>query len=203
MKYHTQSDLGGRQTGTMLKRIFESVRQAISESEAQQLRVRVGLHPSPEAASRLAGIDSERFGYSSLVYQGTKKYPYYTDVPAMPLDQKATLSTRAAIEAEAQSTFDGGSLLPVRLGAKADASRLAQVTSQLAESGVRYFTYAGVRWSCHRCHHTSTGLRTRCDNCNSDRLTILAGRSGRLVPIDIWPEALQKETDKLVLSDLN
>jgi len=186
-----------------LKRIFETVRQAISESETSQLSVRVGLHPSPEAASRLAGIDSEKFGYSSLVYQGTKKYPYYTDVPAMPLDQKASLSTRASIEGEAQSIFDGGSLFPVRLGPKADTARIARITSQLAESGVRYFTYAGVLSSCHRCHHTSTGLRTRCENCNSDRLTVLAGRSGRLVPVDMWPEALQKDADKLTLGDLN
>jgi ribonucleoside-triphosphate reductase (formate) len=203
VKYHTQSELGGRQTTSLLKRIYETVKQAAEESETPQLKVRVGLHPSPEAASRLAGIDSEKFGFSTLIYQGSKKYPYYTDVPAMPLDQKASLATRASLEAEVQSLFDGGSLLPVRLGPKADPSRLARVMGQLAESRVRYLTFAGILSSCHRCHHTSTGLRSRCENCNSDRLTILAGRSGRLAPIDIWAEAFQKEADKLALSDLN
>ncbi len=203
LKYHTQSDIGGKQSSQLLKRIFDSVRQAVSESETPHLRIRVGLHPSPEAASRLASIDSERFGFSTLVYQGSKKYPYYTDIPAVPLNQKASLSNRASIEAEIQNLFDGGSLLPVRLGTKADTTRIAQTTNQLAEAGVRYFTYAGILSSCHRCHHTSTGYRSHCEKCNSDKLTILAGRSGRLTPIDTWPDALQKETDELAISDLN
>ncbi len=203
LKYHTQSDLGGRHTGTLLKRIFETVKQAVSEGETPHLRVRVGLHPSPEAASRLASIDSEKFGFSTLVYQGSKKHPYYTDIPFMPFDQKTSLLNRASAEAEVQGLFDGGSILPVRIGPRADSSRIARTTSQLAEAGVRYFTYAGILSSCHRCHHTSTGLRTHCEKCNSDKLTILTGRSGRLTPIDMWPESLQKEADKLTISDLN
>src|SRR5437867_10400585 len=135
LKYHTQSDIGGRHTGTLLKRIFETLRQAVSEGETPHLRVRVGLHPSPEAASRFASIDSERFGFSTLVYQGSKKYPYYTDVPAMPLGQKSPWATRAMLEAEVQKLFDGGSILPLRLGPKADAASVSQATSQLGQAG--------------------------------------------------------------------
>jgi ribonucleoside-triphosphate reductase (formate) len=121
----------------------------------------------------------------------------------MPFDQKASFLNRVTAEAEVQGLFDGGSILPVRIGPRTDSSRIARTASQLAEAGVRYFTFAGILSSCHRCHHTSTGLRTHCEKCNSDKLTILAGRSGRLTPIDTWPVALQKETDKLAISDLN
>src|SRR5207247_8958048 len=102
LKYHTQSDIGGRHTGTLLKRIFETVRQAVSEGETPHLRVRVGLHPSPEAASRLASIDSERYRFSTLVYQGSKKHPHYTHVPFMPFAQKASLLNRPTAEPEVQ-----------------------------------------------------------------------------------------------------
>ncbi len=203
VKYHTHSDLGGKQSTAILKRIFDSVKQAVEESETPRLKVRVGLHPSPEAASRMASIDSEQFGFSTLVYQGSRKYPYYTDVPAMPLALKASLTSRASLEAEVQELFDGGSLLPLRLGAKADPSSIASTTSQLAQAGVKYFTYTRVFSSCHRCHQSKMGLRPRCDNCNSDRLTILAGRSGKLVPVDTWPEALQRDLDRLTISDMN
>jgi len=202
IKYHTHTDLGPKST-PFLKRIFDTVKHAGEEADKPRLKVRVGLHPSPEAASRLASIDSEKYGFSTLIYQGSKKYPYYTDVPAMPLSQKASLASRASLEAEIQRLFDGGSILPLRLGAKPDPSSLSRITKQLAQTGVKYFTYTSVFSSCHRCHHTSTGLHSRCVQCNSDHLTILAERSGRLQPGDMWPEALQRDLDRLTFSDLN
>jgi ribonucleoside-triphosphate reductase (formate) len=203
LKHHTHAEFGERATIPLLKRVFDTVRRAIEESEARKLRVRVGLHPSPEASSRLASVDSEEFGFSTLVYQGSKKYPYYSDSPAVPVSQKIGFSSRAMLEGEVQKLFDGGSILPLRLGSKADTSSVARASGQLVQAGVRDFTYSRTFTICQRCHKPSIGMNPRCVNCNSDMVTLLARHSGRLLPLDMWPEALRRDLERLTGADVN
>jgi ribonucleoside-triphosphate reductase len=203
VKHHAHSDLGEKQTMILVRRVFDTVKKATEESETPKLRIRVGLHPSPEASARLASIDAEKFGFSTLVYQGSKKYPYYTDVPAMPFGQKIPLSTRINVEGEIQKLLDGGSMLPLRIGTDADSEIVGRATRQVAQAGVKYFTYTSMVSVCQQCHHPHNGIRTRCENCGSDHLTVLGRYSGRRVPVDMWPEARRKDLEKLAASDLN
>src|SRR5207245_3996762 len=94
-------------------KIVESARRAVNDADARDIRVRIGLHSSPPASARLASIDAEKFGFSTVVYQGSKKYPYYNDVPGIPLTEKVHFATRGSIEAEVQRSLDGGALLPL------------------------------------------------------------------------------------------
>src|SRR2546422_3607383 len=141
VKHHTKAELWEKSSLAFAKKIVEAARRAVAEADARDIRVRIGIHFSPQASSRLATIDAEKFGFSTIVYQGTKKYPYYNDVPVIPLMQKVPMMTRASIEGELQGFFDGGSLLPLLGGVQADQSGLVKVSRQLAEAGVRYFSF--------------------------------------------------------------
>jgi ribonucleoside-triphosphate reductase len=201
VKHHTRAELWENPSLAFAKKIVEAARRAISETDARDIRVRIGLHSSPQASARLASIDADKFGFSTVVYQGSKKYPYYNDVPAIPLTQKVPFATRASIEGELQRSFDGGSLLPLIVRSKTDSTALSKASREISEAGVRYFTFSSQYSRCQRCYKTSAGVRARCDNCGFERLTILAKLGGRLLPLDTWSEARKRDLDRIVSYD--
>jgi ribonucleoside-triphosphate reductase (formate) len=203
VKHHTRAELWEKSSLDFAKKIVEAARRAVSETDARDIRVRIGLHSSPQASSRLASIDADKFGFSTVVYQGSKKYPYYNDVPAVPLTQRVPLGTRASVEGELQKSFDGGSLLPLIVRSKVDGSTLSKASRELVEAGVRYFTFSSQYSCCQRCYNTSVGVRARCDNCGFERLTILAKLGGRLLPLDSWSEARKRDLDRIVSYDFS
>ncbi|HKI76571.1 MAG TPA: anaerobic ribonucleoside-triphosphate reductase, partial [Candidatus Bathyarchaeia archaeon] len=203
VKHHTRAELWEKTSLAFAKKIVESARRAISEADARDIRVRIGLHSSPQASARLASIDAEKFGFSTVVYQGSKKYPYYNDVPGIPLTQKVPFATRASIEGELQRSFDGGALLPLMVRSKVDSSALSKASRELSEAGVRYFTFSSQYSRCQRCYAISAGVRARCDNCGYEHLTILAKLGGRLLPLDSWPDARKRDLDRVIPYDFS
>jgi len=203
VKHHTRTELWEKPSLAFAKKIVEAARRAVSETDARDIRVRIGLHSSPQASARLASIDADKFGYSTVVYQGSKKYPYYNDVPAIPLTQKVPFATRTSIEGELQRSFDGGSLLPLMVGSKTDSTALSKASREISEAGVRYFTFSSQYSRCQRCYKTSAGVRARCDNCGFERLTILAKLGGRLLPLDTWSEARKRDLDRITPYDFS
>ena len=201
VRHHLKKEADTKDSLIFLKKIIETARRAISENDSRKLSIRVGLHPSPEASSRLATIDAEKYGFSTIVYQGSKRYPYYTDIPVAPQTQKIPFSARALLEGEVQRFLDGGTILPLLMGDKTDVPGLAKATRQLAESGVRHFTFSKVLSRCQSCHHVDIGLRTKCSSCNSDKLTSIAKHAGRLTPVDLWTESQRKDLEKIATYD--
>jgi len=203
VKHHTKKDVDARDSLTFLKKIIETAQRAISENDNRKLRIRVGLHPSPEASARLASIDAEKYGFSTIVYQGSKRYPYYTDVPIIPLTNKMPLSSRAFLEGEAQKILDGGTILPLLLGEKTETGGLARTSQLLADSGVRHFTFSKMLSRCQFCYQVDTGAHAKCANCSSDRLTFVAKNAGRLIPIDLWTEPRRRDFDRIAAYDFS
>ncbi len=201
VKHHIKKDVDTKESLVFLKKIIEAARRAISESDSRKLKIRVGLHPSPEASWRLASIDAEKFGFSTIVYQGSKRYPYYTDVPVIPLTQKTSFASRASLEGEVQRFLDGGSILPLLLGDKTETGGLTKAAHLLAESGVKYFTFSKTLSRCQSCYHVDTGVRAKCSKCNSDKLTTIAKYAGRLIPLDLWTESRKRDLDRLAAYD--
>src|SRR2546422_2475390 len=184
VRHHTKKDIDAKDSLAFLKKIIEAARRAISESDNPKLKIRVGLHPCPEASSRLASIDAEKYGFSTIVYQGSKRHPYYTDVPLIPLTQKIPLSSRAFLEGEAQKLLDGGTILPLLLGEKPETAGLAGASQLLADSGVTHFTFSNTHSRCQFCYQVDTGVHTKCANCGPEKLTIFAEYAARLIPLD-------------------
>jgi ribonucleoside-triphosphate reductase (formate) len=203
VKHHTRAELWEKSSLAFAKKIVEAARRAVSDSDARDILVRIGLHSSPQASARLASIDADKFGFSMVVYQGSKKYPYYNDVPAIPLTQKIPLATRTFVEGELQRSFDGGALLPLMVGNKTDSSALSIASQRLSDAGIRYFTFGSQYSRCQRCYKTSVGVRARCDNCGFERLTIIAKLGGRLLPLDTWSEARKRDLDRIVSYDFS
>ena len=203
VKHHTRAELWEKSSLAFAKKIVEAARRAVSETDTREIRVRIGLHSSPQASARLASIDADKFGFSTVVYQGSKKYPYYSDVPAIPLTQKIPLVTRTFVEAELQRSLDGGALLPLMIGSKIDSSALSKASRELGDAGIRYFTFSSQYSRCQRCYKTSVGVRARCNNCGFERLTILAKLGGRLLPLDTWSEARKRDLDRIVSYDFS
>ena len=203
VKHHIKKDVDNKDYLVFVKKIIETARRAISETDSRKLRIRVGLHPSPEASSRLAGIDSEKYGFSTIVYQGSKRYPYYTDMSAIPLTQKIPFSSRASIEGEVQRFLDGGSILPLLLGDKVEAVGLTKASQLLAESGVKHFTFSRILSRCQSCYYVDTGVHAKCSRCDSDKLTIIAKYAGRLIPLDLWTEPRRRDLDRIAANDFS
>jgi ribonucleoside-triphosphate reductase (formate) len=203
VKHHMKKDVDAKDSLVFLKKIIEAARRAISENDSRKLRIRVGLHPSPEASSRLASIDSEKYGFSTIVYQGSKRYPYYTDVPVIPLTQKIPFSSRASLEGEVQRFLDGGSILPLLIGDKTETAGLTKASQMLAESGVKHFTLSKILSRCQSCYHIDTGVHARCSKCNSDKLTPIAKYAGRLIPLDLWAESRRRDLDRIAAYDFS
>ena len=203
VKHHIKKDVDNKDSLVFVKKIIETARRAISETDSRKLRIRVGLHPSPQASSRLAGIDSEKYGFSTIVYQGSKRYPYYTDMAAIPLTQKIPFSSRASIEGEVQRFLDGGSILPLLLGDKVEILGLTKASQLLAESGVKHFTFSRILSRCQSCYYVDTGVHAKCSRCDSDKLTIIAKYAGRLIPLDLWTEPRRRDIDRIAAYDFS
>ena len=203
VKYHTQNEIWEKSSLAFSAKIIEAARRAVAEADARDIRVRIGIHASPQASARLASIDAEKYGFSTVVYQGSKKYPYYNDVPVIPLTKKVAMSTRASVEGELQKTFDGGSILPLIGGQKTDKSSLVKTSRQLAEAEVRYFTFSSFYSLCKRCYKTSFGVRGRCDNCGFEHLTILAKLGGNMLPLDMLSDARKRDLDHIIVYDFS
>jgi len=201
-KYDMKKDVDAKDSLVFVKKIIETARRAISESDSRKLRIRVGLHPSPEASSRLASIDAEKYGFSTIVHQGSKRYPYYTDVPVIPLTQKIPFTSRASLEGEVQRFLDGGSILPLLIGDKTETGGLTKASQLLAESGIKHFTFSKILFRCQSCYHVDTGVRAKCSKCNSDKLTTIAKYAGRLTPLDLWTESRRRDLDRIAAYDL-
>jgi len=201
IRHHLKREVDAKESLVFLKKIIETARRAILDSDSSKVMVSVGLHPSPEAASRLANIDAEKYGFSTILYQGSKRFPYYTDIPLIPLTQKASFSTRSLIEGEVQRLLNGGSIFPVPLGERVEPDGLTRASRQLAESGVRQFTFSSTLSRCQSCQYVDTDFRTKCPKCNSDKLTTVGKLGGRLIPLDLWTEARRRDLDKIVTYD--
>jgi len=202
-KHHMKKDVDAKDSLVFVKKIIEAARRAISENDSRKLRIRVGLHPSPEASSRLAGIDAEKYGFSTIVYQGSKRYPYYSDVPVTPLTQKIPLSSRASLEGEVQKFLDGGTILPLPMGDETEIGGLMKASKLLAESGVKHFTFSKILSRCQSCYYVDTGVRAKCSKCNSDKLTVIAKYAGRLIPLDLWTESRRRDLDRIAAYDFS
>lgn len=187
--FHAHAPLEEKDSITLVKKIVESARKAVQESEAQGMTVRVGLHGSPEASSRLAQVDAERYGFSTIVHQGSKKSPYYTDMPALPTTRKIPFGRRVAVEGEIQRTIEGDGLVTIPISQKVDAKELAVFYHDLVSSGTRYFTFSKVVSYCQNCYTAHSGSQSKCQNCGSDRIMSVGRCSGRMLPLELWPAA--------------
>jgi ribonucleoside-triphosphate reductase len=193
---HTGSELKKDSLVFGEKVLQELKKQAESASENLGMRVMLSERPGDDATSRLAELDVERYGKSTVSAQGGRNYPFYTDLPCVPLTSKMPLSERLVIEGMLQNLTPGGHLATISVDPKATAESLLSLTGEAAADGLRFITYSRVYSFCKNCNRIMTGLVTLCSSCASDNLAHYGRSSSTYIPLGLWPEGKKRTIEK-------
>jgi anaerobic ribonucleoside-triphosphate reductase len=185
----------------VLKEISGNAEEAAEEST---MRVALANRPSDDAAVRLAELDVEEYGIGSVVVQGLKKHPYYTDLVTVPPVERVSLDDRLVIEGRLQSLADGGHLLPINLTPTGlDAKPLMGLTERILGSEIEFFTYTGIYSLCGNCHKWSLGVTPTCSSCGSNNVRHMGRSSATMKPLSVWPSAKARALEKYVQYSLS
>jgi anaerobic ribonucleoside-triphosphate reductase len=195
---HTGIELRRESLAFGEKVLQELGKQCASASEHLGMRFVVAERPSDDAASRLAELDVERHGKSVVSAHGGRSYPYYTDLPSIPLTSEIPVDERLTVEASLQSLTPGGHLTTISVDPKASPEGLLDLTSQAIKSGIRFLAYSRVYSFCRNCNQIVTGLAPSCSTCASDNITHYGRSSAIYVPLTLWPEGKKRTIERTV-----
>ena len=199
-------------TGTELRKdmmvfgekvLQELRKQSEAASENLGMRFVVSERPGDDATSRLAELDVEQYGKSTVSAQGGRNYPFYTDLPAAPLTSKIPLNERLTIEGMVQASTPGGHLATISVDSKVTSDALLSLTRQAAASGLRFMAYSGVYSFCKNCNRIINGLVSSCNACASDNVTHYGRSSSTYVPLALWPEGKKRTIEKRAVYSLS
>jgi anaerobic ribonucleoside-triphosphate reductase len=147
----------------------------------------------------LAELDVEEYGIGSVVVQGLKKHPYYTDLVTVPPVERISLDDRLMIEGRFQSLADGGHLLPLNLAPSGlDSKPLMELTERIRGSQVEFFTYTGIYSLCGNCHKWFLGVTPTCSSCGSNNVRYMGRSSAIMKPLSVWPNAKTRMLERVV-----
>jgi ribonucleoside-triphosphate reductase len=199
-------------TGTELRKdslafgervLQELKKQTDISSENLGMRIALSERPGDDATSRLAELDVEHYGKSTVAAQGGRNYPFYTDLPAVPLTSKIPFGDRLTVEAMVQTLTPGGHLAAISLGSKVTSETLLSATHEAAASGLRFITYSEVYSFCKNCNRVVNGIVTSCSACASDNITHYGRSSATYVPLVLWPEGKKRTIEKRTVYSLS
>ncbi|WP_455284483.1 anaerobic ribonucleoside-triphosphate reductase [[Eubacterium] cellulosolvens] len=200
---HTGSELRKDSLLFAEKILQELKKQSQAASENLGMRFVVSERPGDDATSRLAQLDVEHYGKSTVSAQGGRNYPFYTDLPGVPLTSKIPLSERLAVEGILQASTLGGHLATISVDSKVTSEALMSLTHEAAESGLRFIAYSRVYSFCKNCNRIINGLVSTCDACASDNVTHYGRASSTYIPLALWPEGKRRAIEKRTIYSLS
>jgi len=141
-------------------------------SKKPETRASLGLVPAPDAAHRLAELDSEKYGWSTVRAQGTKEKPFYTDLVALPLSVDVPWRDRLRVEEQFQGLTSGGHLGIIPLvSEKQDPYDLLSITRDIVTKyRVDFYVYNRSFAYCSGCQKIFYGNLEKCPACGSVNL---------------------------------
>ncbi len=150
----------------ILRCIHDTVKKSLRKPERRPVTAMI---PSVAAASRLARLDVERYGWGKVHVSGSKDHPFYTDLVAVPNQAKTALERRLGIEERMQQFATGGHLTPIQVDdEQPDPVKLLSLSRQLAsESKIGLYTFNRVLTYCNRCRKIVPGQPAKCPTCGS------------------------------------
>lgn len=178
------------------KVLQELKKQAETASESLGMRFLVSQRPGDDAASRLAELDVEQYGKGTVSAQGGRDNPFYTDLPAVPLNSKMHLGERLAIEGIVQSLTPGGHLAAISVDSRVTADTLLSLTHEAVGTGLRFIAYSRSYSFCKNCNQIINGLVSTCSSCASDNITQYGRSSSTYIPLVLWPEGKRRSIEK-------
>jgi ribonucleoside-triphosphate reductase len=123
---------------------------------------------NPEATTRLAQLDIERYGIARVHFSGTKDKPYYSTTDKLTL-HNGNITQQPQTTPKTRLTHAGGTLALIELDeTEHEPEQLLSTTRQLVENhNLELFTYNRKTTYCTNCKKTWPGLKHKCPHCNA------------------------------------
>ena len=173
-------------------------------SKKSGIRLVVAQRPQDNAAFRLAKLDMMKYGPGQVSAEGIRDYPYYTDLFTVPLSAKINLQQRIELESKFQTLCPGGHLSLICLApTEQDPKQLMNLTDQLCNSNLRFFTYTSNLSYCSKCNKTYGGVASTCPGCGSTNPTIYGRSSATYTPMELWPEAKRRDVESRTIYSIS
>lgn len=121
--------------------------------------------PNPEATTRLAQLDIERYGIARIRYAGTRDKAYYTTTTKLATTNLTQLQ-KQTIPKQLQT---GGNLTIIEQDeTETTPQQLYETTKQLLTTHkTEFFTYNQPRTYCTNCKKTWPGQKQKCPQCSA------------------------------------
>lgn len=150
----------------IVKYVYNTVRKSVRKPESRPL---TAIVPSKSAASRLARLDIEHYGWAKVHVSGTRDQPFYSDIAALPVKAKIGLDERLRVEEKMQQMTPGGHLVLMQIGEEeSDADKLQAISRRLiSDSRIGFYTFDRSFAYCGYCHRVITDEPTKCPFCGS------------------------------------
>jgi anaerobic ribonucleoside-triphosphate reductase len=138
-------------------------------SKDSDQRIAVTRTPNREASNRLAELDVNRYGWSSIRAKGTKKKPHYTDVNTIFLEKERTINEQLRIEGSLHKLIIGGHIALIDLkNVETTAESLLKMSKSICQStDLGFFLYKRQISYCMNCKQVFTDNPVKCPKCES------------------------------------
>ena len=138
-------------------------------SKKPETRAALAMAPASFAAKRLAELDAERYGWSTVRAQGTKEKPYYTDLVALPLNVEIAWKDRLRVEEQFHSLTPGGHLAVIPfVGEEQNLDDLLTSTRDIAAKySIGFYAFNRNLAYCAGCQKVFYGKLEKCPECGS------------------------------------
>jgi len=133
------------------------------------IRLKLGLTPNFEAAKRLAQLDIEKYGLGTVLTQGERENPYYTNLNVVPHHVEMSLEDYLKIESRFHKFASGSHLAKISLGSlEVPAEELLSMTKKIIDKhAIGLYTYDQVLTYCSSCRRIWHGEQLKCPVCGS------------------------------------
>lgn len=133
------------------------------------MRFKLGLPYDFEAATRLAQLDIEKYGLGTVLTQGERERPYYTNLNIVPHYAEIPLEEYLKIESHMQKIIPGSHLAKISLSnLEASPEELFSITRSIIDHyNIGFYTYDQPLTHCSNCQRTWRGKLLKCPLCKS------------------------------------
>ena len=168
-------------------------------SRESNLRIAISQSVNFEGALRLAKLDVENFGWGKVLTQGTRYYPYYTDMITIPLESDISLTERLRLEGCFHPLLTGGHLSLIEIE-ETTPDTLLKLTQDISKTNnIGAYTFTRSLGYCLKCQKVFHFFAKKCPECKAVNSFINYSRlSSKYMPIEMWPQAKRENIDKRI-----
>ncbi|MGA2309773.1 MAG: anaerobic ribonucleoside-triphosphate reductase [Candidatus Bathyarchaeia archaeon] len=166
----TDKSINDEKTQTFAEETAQNITSFINKiGKKRGKHVYPATMPNPEASTRLAQIDIERYGIAKVHFTGTRDKPHYSTTDKLTLQNGNLPKKPQTPQHKTRQTQTGGNLTIIELDETThEPEQLLSITKQLIENNnPEFFTYNRKTTYCTNCKKTWPGQTSKCPKCNA------------------------------------